>query len=65
MYIHQDVVDLLFQQEHLNYRLEFLYDAMLGEPTSNHYLIYHQPFNIFPTWHQYSFGGDNANTPSA
>jgi hypothetical protein len=36
MDIHRDVADLLFRQECLNHRLDFLYDTLSGEPASNH-----------------------------
>lgn len=49
MDIRRDVADLLFRQEHLYHWLNFLYDALSGEPASNHCPVCRQPYNIVPT----------------
>jgi hypothetical protein len=65
MDICRDVADLLFRQECLNRQLDFLYDALSGEPASNHCLVCHQPYNIVPTWHQHTSGGNDIDTIGA
>jgi len=46
----RDIADQQFKQQHINQRLDALFEYLSGEPTPGRCPVCRHPFNIVPTW---------------